>query len=200
MRQKCDCEQEGFFRSGVPGILAHMRDGRLASGAKVERCDACQRYATDQAAYDQLVALGLVVDWPVKKYKVELTCKAYQEATVTVEAADEDEARQKAMEKIDDLEWSTFDTDGAEVTGVEEVVEEAQPVEVTKSERSYQFEVSAVVCFTVKARNRGAAQRLASDLVNNVTDGMRELTWPGAYDPVVCLDESGPELVEETGG
>ncbi len=54
----CDCEKPGHFCSGVPGILAHMENGRLAPGAKVERCDLCQRYPTDEAALARLQELG----------------------------------------------------------------------------------------------------------------------------------------------
>ena len=51
---RCDCEKPGFFCSGVPGILAHMENGRLAEGAKVNRCDLCQRYPSDEAAFEKL--------------------------------------------------------------------------------------------------------------------------------------------------
>jgi len=54
----CECEKPGRFCSGVPGILAHMENGRLALGAKVERCDVCQRYPTDEAALKKLRELG----------------------------------------------------------------------------------------------------------------------------------------------
>ena len=54
----CECEKPGHFCSGVPGILAHMEDGRLAPGAKVERCDLCQLYSTDEAALAKLQELG----------------------------------------------------------------------------------------------------------------------------------------------
>lgn len=56
---KCECEEPGFFHSGVPGILAHMKNGRLAPGAGVERCDLCQRYASDAAALEKLRRRGL---------------------------------------------------------------------------------------------------------------------------------------------
>jgi hypothetical protein len=55
----CPCEQGGYFDSGVPGILAHLENGRLAPGAAVERCDQCQRYPTDAAARQTLVELGI---------------------------------------------------------------------------------------------------------------------------------------------
>jgi len=58
--QPCQCEQDGYFRSGVPGILAHMEDGRLADGAQVQRCDLCQRYESDEAALQKLKELGHV--------------------------------------------------------------------------------------------------------------------------------------------
>ena len=54
-----DCERPGAFCSGVPGVLARMEQGRLALSATVERCDLCQRYATDDAARQRLIALQL---------------------------------------------------------------------------------------------------------------------------------------------
>ena len=60
---KCDCERPGYFCSGVPGILAHVESGKLVADSKVERCDMCERFETDQAARDRLVELGIV---PVK--------------------------------------------------------------------------------------------------------------------------------------
>ena len=57
--QPCDCELPGFFHCGMPGIIAHFANGRLAPGASVERCDLCERYATDEAARQKLVDLGL---------------------------------------------------------------------------------------------------------------------------------------------
>ncbi len=56
----CECEQPGHFRSGVPGILARVENGRLAESAKVERCDSCGRYPSDKAAFEKLVELGIV--------------------------------------------------------------------------------------------------------------------------------------------
>jgi len=57
----CECEQPGHFLSGVPGILARGENGRLAEGAKVERCDSCGRYPSDKAAFEKLVELGIAV-------------------------------------------------------------------------------------------------------------------------------------------
>jgi hypothetical protein len=57
--QACECELPGYFCSGVPGIIAHCENGRLAPGATVERCDLCQRYPSDEAARQKLVELGL---------------------------------------------------------------------------------------------------------------------------------------------
>ncbi|NLX98617.1 MAG: hypothetical protein GXY83_20860 [Rhodopirellula sp.] len=57
---RCECEEAGFFCSGVPGILAHLENGRLPEGAKVNRCDLCRRYPSDEAAFEKLRKLGLV--------------------------------------------------------------------------------------------------------------------------------------------
>ena len=50
----CDCEAPGFFHAGVPGILAHLQDGRVAPGALIERCDLCQRFPSDEQAIAHL--------------------------------------------------------------------------------------------------------------------------------------------------
>ncbi len=55
----CDCEASGFFHTGVPGILAHLQDGRVAPGALVERCDMCERFASDAEAIAKLQELGI---------------------------------------------------------------------------------------------------------------------------------------------
>ncbi len=56
----CKCEQPGDFCSGVPGILAHMEDGRVTDKAQVERCGLCCRYPSDAAALEKLQGLGYV--------------------------------------------------------------------------------------------------------------------------------------------
>jgi hypothetical protein len=55
----CECEQPGYFCSGVAGILAHVENGHLADEASVERCDQCQRYPSDEAALQRLIELGI---------------------------------------------------------------------------------------------------------------------------------------------
>ena len=57
--EPCACELPGVFCSEVPGILARIEQGRLAPGATVERCDLCQRYPDDEAAYRKLRELGM---------------------------------------------------------------------------------------------------------------------------------------------
>ena len=57
---RCECELPGYFCSGVPGILAHLEHGLLPAGAKVERCDLCRRYDSDEVALDKLKELGHV--------------------------------------------------------------------------------------------------------------------------------------------
>jgi hypothetical protein len=57
----CDCEKNlpGTFCSGIPGILARVEKGRVVPGTKVERCDACERYESDEAALQKLIELGI---------------------------------------------------------------------------------------------------------------------------------------------
>ena len=44
----CVCEDPGHFCSGMPGILAHVKNGRIMG--QVERCDTCRRFRDDQVA------------------------------------------------------------------------------------------------------------------------------------------------------
>lgn len=57
--EPCDCEALGFFHAGVPGILAHLQEGRVAPGALVERCDICRRFVSDEEAIARLRELGI---------------------------------------------------------------------------------------------------------------------------------------------
>ena len=58
-QEPCDCEAPGFFHAGVPGILAHLREGRVAPGALVEHCDRCRRFGSDEEAKSRLRELGI---------------------------------------------------------------------------------------------------------------------------------------------
>ena len=49
-----NAKKPGLCCFGIPGILAHMENGRLAEGAKVNRCDLCQCYPSDEAALEKL--------------------------------------------------------------------------------------------------------------------------------------------------
>lgn len=55
----CECQLPGDFCCGVPGILAKVENCRVVPGGKVERCDLCDRYPSDQAAHDKLAELGM---------------------------------------------------------------------------------------------------------------------------------------------
>ena len=55
----CDCQYPGWYCSGVPGIIAHVQYCRLVPSSKVERCDLCNRYASDEAALAKLKELGM---------------------------------------------------------------------------------------------------------------------------------------------
>lgn len=59
----CECEMPGYFYSGVPGIIARVQNGYLVSGAAVERCDLCERYASDDAAKFELRRRGTALPW-----------------------------------------------------------------------------------------------------------------------------------------
>lgn len=55
----CDCEASGPFWSGIPGILGRVVHGRI-DPASVERCDACERYPSDDVARERLRELKLL--------------------------------------------------------------------------------------------------------------------------------------------
>lgn len=49
----CECEAPGVYSSGVPGVLAAIEttpDGEVCLLSVVERCDLCERYASDAEA------------------------------------------------------------------------------------------------------------------------------------------------------
>lgn len=73
-RDPCECEQPGHFYSGVPGILANIEDGKLAADAKVERCDVCSRYPSDDAARKRLSELGLTAKSDAAKQSYTVHC------------------------------------------------------------------------------------------------------------------------------
>jgi hypothetical protein len=58
--EPCECEQPGYFTSGVPGILAHVENGFVAPGGAVERCDQCERFSSDDEARRRLGDLGML--------------------------------------------------------------------------------------------------------------------------------------------
>ena len=58
--EQCACEEPaGIYTSGVPGALAYVENGKVPDEASIERCDRCQRYESDQAAFLALKALGM---------------------------------------------------------------------------------------------------------------------------------------------
>ena len=68
----CDCEQPGDFYCGVPGILAHVEEGRVAADFDVERCDQCRRYPSDASARQVLRSQGLLDEHePGQTYAVQ---------------------------------------------------------------------------------------------------------------------------------
>ena len=56
----CECEKPGRFHTGVPGVIAEMRNGQVAPGAEIARCDECRRFPHALAAFSALNARGLI--------------------------------------------------------------------------------------------------------------------------------------------
>ena len=98
----CACMQSGYFHCGVPGVIAHLENGRLPPGAKVERCDQCGLYPDDDAARQRLVELGLV--WPDPPVLHRYTVHVYATVRVTfgeLEAPSHEAAARMADELFD---------------------------------------------------------------------------------------------------
>jgi hypothetical protein len=98
------CEQLGFFQSGFPGILAHVEEGQVAAGAKVERCDVCSRYPSDEAARAKLIELGLIPEAEAAKERFIVHCFAVVRVTLPAIAAGSH--KQAAEQAIDRLDWN----------------------------------------------------------------------------------------------
>jgi len=60
--EPCPCEGTGFITCGMPAVLACVENGKVVPGTVVERCDACVRFESDEAARQKLVQLGLIND------------------------------------------------------------------------------------------------------------------------------------------
>ena len=99
----CECELPGPFSCGVPGVLAWMKDGRVAPGARVERCDECQRLPSDEAARAKLVELGLAdADSAAGDRTYNVHCLAIVRVTLHgIAAASHRQAAELARERFD---------------------------------------------------------------------------------------------------
>ena len=106
-REPCDCEYPGAFHTGVPGILAAMEPGRLASGAVVARCAQCQRYRTDAAALAHLKVLGLTNATDVRTFSVH----CYAVVRVKFPGVVACDARSAAQQVLDRFDWDVHGGD-----------------------------------------------------------------------------------------
>jgi hypothetical protein len=139
----CDCELPGSYRTGVPGILARVEDGRLVPGAKVERCDVCQRYPSDEAALARLHELGIPVPpegaetytvhgWvtvrvtyrevvaPSPRHAAEWAQQNFRWADVCRQSECDEELHEFLVDVVGDSDFSRsvrFDADLAELSG-----------------------------------------------------------------------------------
>lgn len=109
---KYQCEGQGFYTSGVRGVLAHVEDGQFYGA---ERCDACELFQTDEAAEQALIAAG-IEKAPLKPFHVYHTRQVSRYATFM--AANEQDAPDQAR-AIDENEgdwegWDTVDDDPGE--------------------------------------------------------------------------------------
>jgi len=103
----CDCELSGGdFFCGVPGILAHLEEGKVSADFRVERCDLCRRYPSDAAARRKLQELGLIAEPQPNLPTFSVECHAVVRVTVRdVPAADLRAAAREARAMFD---WYRF--------------------------------------------------------------------------------------------
>ncbi len=108
----CECELEGAFYTGVPGILAEMHEGRVAPESVVERCDLCRRYPSDAVAWAKLRELGLTGCQSTKDDQPpSFTVQCY--AVVRVEFAEvvADDPQSAASRVLDRFDWDVHGRD-----------------------------------------------------------------------------------------
>ncbi len=97
-----ECKLPGYFHCGVPGVIAHLENGRLRPDAKVERCDQCQRYPDDDAARQKMSELDLV--WQHELHLQRYTVHLYATVRITygeLEAPSYEAAARMADELFD---------------------------------------------------------------------------------------------------
>jgi hypothetical protein len=103
----CECELPGEFFCGVPGVLAHLENGRVSVDFRVERCDLCCRYPSDAAARRKLQELGLIAEPDLPTFTVE--CQAVVRVTLRdIPARDLRDAAKQARGMFD---WCRFRKD-----------------------------------------------------------------------------------------
>jgi hypothetical protein len=93
--QPCQCMQPGFFNCGVPGVLAHLQNGRLPPDGNVQHCNQCGQYPDDESARQKLVELGLAwtPDRSVTRYSVHCYATVRVEFDGVIASTPQDAAR-----------------------------------------------------------------------------------------------------------
>lgn len=135
-RDPCECEQPGHFHSGVPGVIAHMDNGRLAAGAVVERCDFCRRYPTDADALARLRELGLANGQTAGEPTYSVHC--YALVRVKFPGVVAGDARSAARQVRDRFDW---DVHGGGAEFADEIAELLVDVEGDSDDsRSQRFD------------------------------------------------------------
>ena len=116
----CPCETPGPLYTGVPGVLAEMRDGRVAPGADIERCRRCRRYPNNFAALAALNARGLI---PWKQAADGTRCftvHCYAVVRVSLPGIIARNHKEAAAQVIDSFDW---DVHGSSAEFADEVAE-----------------------------------------------------------------------------
>lgn len=103
----CACQlPDGDFFCGVPGVLAHLEDGRVSDDFRVERCDLCRRYPSDAAARRKLHELGLIAGPAPNLPTFTVECHAV--VRVTVREVPAEDPRTAAREARSMFDWYRF--------------------------------------------------------------------------------------------
>jgi hypothetical protein len=139
--EACDCELPGAYCSGIPGVIAAMKNGRLAPGAAVERCDLCQRFPTEEAALSRLKELGLA-DTNLE-VKSTFTVHCFVEVSVTFPDVVATDPRDAARQITECFHWKLH-RDRAEFTDVTELLVDTQGDEAHFSTQRFLPDLSEI--------------------------------------------------------
>ena len=108
----CECQRPGDFFCGVPGVLAHVENGRVSPDCRVERCDFCRRIASDAAAEDRLRRLGMFAPADPRAFepagRQTFTVHCFVVVRVKLPPIDAVNPKEAARQARDGFDWDRY--------------------------------------------------------------------------------------------